>query len=1393
MAEKYHYIEIVIDDGGAITKLRQVDKAADDVGKRLRQHEPALGSWERMLFKIGTASVFSGNALYDMARRGIGLFVGTIKQAVQESASLQTALTGLRSVSNAYSIDAKRMEQTARNLAKDGLLTIASAAQSVKNLLMTGFDADQTETLLQRFKDVGAFGRQGFLSLSQAMEGATQGLKNQLSQLVDNIGLTKNLSQIMKEAGLKVSDLGRIAGDAAIRQKFLNQIMKETQAMMGDAARLVGTYSGQVLRLETQWKLYLAALGDSIVMSPAVAQGIATVTGELADQTDKLGANQRGIDFVTDSVIELTKALRFLVEMANVVQFAFNALQSGIATVLRAIANKTADAVHIWERMTRGFEIIEEKMNIPLAARWGSSLHTAFAQAEQDVRGFATAMDQEIALQGEQFRTNANALDEWGRKLDETLAKMEKMRGKRLEVPTGAGGKGNTDGMPDEPAADIKSYTDKLRKLNDELARMVLEGVPADVILENIGDDLVKIAKEAQGFPNIKLPDLIKKWAKTAEEAQILEKLFGLDNEGGDAWQKIQETIADLQFAVMEELDTLSAESSQYLMDEYARSVAVAQKKMADTLRKNFLLAVKDPALYAELETALAAGVTRAVTGAKIKKALDSFEEVLRILNEPKTINRQAFGALESMTRTMGVVFDALGEGAEGAFKTIIAGARGATDAVMTYARAMLSAKTAAEQAAAAANLAWGMFTLGISTVIGGMVKAHQHAKQLQKDFEAITAELADLGVVIPPTMQLLIDNFEHLHVVLQERVLTALEKMKEDAVAAARETARLIEAGSTAADGFGRRVSVFADDLLSHLDAYVELSDEAKRKALDLTDAIAEGDQERIDALLTEAELLQSNLNKAGADIKALAEAAQGSFDRMGRFAQATFSTVLRTTGSLYQAWKAIEEPVGKLLRLQEELGLEATGTAGKFLTLARVMRDNAPILEALDATTQMIKGFGDALMLDAELAADLGADVVASFDALIAKGVPAAQALALSGPALQALWEASKKYGFALDENTQKLVDQGIEAGVVGEHQRDVNQQILDVLKAIADVFGADYEKGGVSAANRIKDATADTNAELENVNTQLGLVDWEGFKRRGIESVEAVRDSVAHLIEGRSPGLVHVPEELQKAIDAAKAFQAAGTSSMEAVRMSVADLNDEQRSWIMALIASEKEGGRVISQMAKDIAASMNLVESEVQDLIDEYDALQANIEDQRRAHEEQQRINAENAISRREMREDLEREIALLNTKTDLERQLLDLQYDKEDALRAAAAIGGGPDIIALIQEKYRLMAEQAVAGTTGSGMSGVTSDPTASLDAEYAAIRRYASAGAYYQDAVTKLYNRAHPESTTTSPTPIAVTIGEITVSGDESEMAAMVGSSVVTAMKLRGVRFTSRG
>jgi hypothetical protein len=229
--------------------LSAVDNASKEINK-VNSSLETIGSFaKKAAVAIGVAA---------------GGFGYVLKQTTDASNELNNALIGLNSVSNAFKQDADKAKKAAVELASDGLMSVKSAADSLKNLLATGFSLPEAINLMKGFKDAAAFNRQGTLEFGQAIEGATQGIKNQNSILVDNAGITKNLSIILKEQGYSIMDLQNVTSDAGVRQALYNGILKEASIFSGDAARAASTLSGEQAALKTQIFNVKAAIGDQL-------------------------------------------------------------------------------------------------------------------------------------------------------------------------------------------------------------------------------------------------------------------------------------------------------------------------------------------------------------------------------------------------------------------------------------------------------------------------------------------------------------------------------------------------------------------------------------------------------------------------------------------------------------------------------------------------------------------------------------------------------------------------------------------------------------------------------------------------------------------------------------------------------------------------------------------------------------------------------------------------------------------------------------------------------------------------------------------------------------------------------------------------------------------------
>ena len=202
------------------------------------------------------------------ATAAFAVIVSAMKTGINAANQYTSALVGLRSVAEGTGQDFGDIQSALRDLTSDGLIPVSDAATSLKNLLARGFDAQQAVDMLNRLKDSAAFGRQASLTMGDAVRSATEGLKNENSILVDNSGVTKNVSVMWKEYAQQIGKGVNSLTIAEKRQAEYNGIMKETRFQIGDAAKYSAEFAG------TQAELQAATLKTQQAFGRATQDGV---------------------------------------------------------------------------------------------------------------------------------------------------------------------------------------------------------------------------------------------------------------------------------------------------------------------------------------------------------------------------------------------------------------------------------------------------------------------------------------------------------------------------------------------------------------------------------------------------------------------------------------------------------------------------------------------------------------------------------------------------------------------------------------------------------------------------------------------------------------------------------------------------------------------------------------------------------------------------------------------------------------------------------------------------------------------------------------------------------------------------------------------------------------
>lgn len=175
------------------------------------------------------------------------------KECVNEASKMQSALLGLQSIVEGQGRSFKIAKSFIDSYTEDGLIPATNAITAYKNLASRNYNDDQIQKTMLALKDSAAFGRQSSYSYGEAIQSATEGLKNENSVLVDNAGVTKNVAKMWDDYARSIGTTSNKLTQQQKIQAEVNGILQETKFQTGDAIKYAQTYEGQTSRLSASF------------------------------------------------------------------------------------------------------------------------------------------------------------------------------------------------------------------------------------------------------------------------------------------------------------------------------------------------------------------------------------------------------------------------------------------------------------------------------------------------------------------------------------------------------------------------------------------------------------------------------------------------------------------------------------------------------------------------------------------------------------------------------------------------------------------------------------------------------------------------------------------------------------------------------------------------------------------------------------------------------------------------------------------------------------------------------------------------------------------------------------------------------------------------------------
>lgn len=240
----------------------------------ISQSNTASSKISSSLSKIGktVATAFSAVAIVKFG-----------KECLNVASETSNAWIGLNSILTGQGKSFDKAKQFINNYVSDGLVPLNNAVSAYKNLALRGYNSDQIQKTMNALKNSATFARQSTYSLGDALQTATEGLKNENSVVVDNAGVTKNVAKMWEDYAKSIGKTTNNLTQAEKIQAEVNGILEETKFQSNDASIYANTYSGKIAQLNSAFTNMKVAIGNAIqpiakLFVPIITSAVNVVT-----------------------------------------------------------------------------------------------------------------------------------------------------------------------------------------------------------------------------------------------------------------------------------------------------------------------------------------------------------------------------------------------------------------------------------------------------------------------------------------------------------------------------------------------------------------------------------------------------------------------------------------------------------------------------------------------------------------------------------------------------------------------------------------------------------------------------------------------------------------------------------------------------------------------------------------------------------------------------------------------------------------------------------------------------------------------------------------------------------------------------------------------------------
>lgn len=299
--------------------LGEFNKSLSDLNKELASVPAASGKLESALGGISMESVTAALKLAGVTL-AITALIKQMGEAVKVAGRVESSLIAVAATARMFGEDATTAKEAAKSLAEDGLITEAKAAEGLQEIMSTGLGLEEAIVLMERFKDVAAFGGKGTIEYTDKIRMLYESFKTGYGIQAKNAGLIMTWNDLMdvgaEKLGKKTDEL-TLAEEAMA--KYLG-VMEVTAGEEGQASLVAETHAGSVTTLKNAKIDLMNTIGQGLLpVMTAFNNTLATVIGKLG-----------GLKVVTQAISTVFQGLQFIAGEVG------NFISGQIATIINS-------------------------------------------------------------------------------------------------------------------------------------------------------------------------------------------------------------------------------------------------------------------------------------------------------------------------------------------------------------------------------------------------------------------------------------------------------------------------------------------------------------------------------------------------------------------------------------------------------------------------------------------------------------------------------------------------------------------------------------------------------------------------------------------------------------------------------------------------------------------------------------------------------------------------------------------------------------------------------------------------------------------------------------------------------------------------------------------------